>query len=89
VHEAGAGFASLRSPSGTGPYLEFVRTPDVKTVKNRVHLDVRPYPGEDHLAEAERLRGCGAVPAGRGQGEVPWVVLADPEGGEFCVLTPR
>jgi hypothetical protein len=36
-----------------------------------------------------RLRGTGAVPADIGQGEVPWVVLADPEGGEFCVLTPR
>jgi catechol 2,3-dioxygenase-like lactoylglutathione lyase family enzyme len=89
LHESGEGFASLRSPSGLGPYLEFVRTPDVKTVKNRMHLDVRPYPGEDHLAEAKRLRDFGAVPADIGQGEVPWVVLADPEGGEFCVLTPR
>ena len=62
--------------------------PDAKTVKNRIHLDVRPYPGGDHLAEAKRLRDCGAVPADVGQGEVPWVVLADPEGGEFCVLTP-
>jgi Glyoxalase-like domain len=88
-HESGEGFASLRSPSGVGPYLEFVRTPDVKTVKNRMHLDVRPYPGEDHLAEAKRLQDFGAVPADIGQSEVPWVVLADPEGGEFCVLTPR
>jgi Glyoxalase-like domain len=85
----GAGFASLRSPSGIGPFLEFVPTPDGKTVKNRIHLDVRPYPGGDHLAEAMRLRGAGAVPADAGQGEVPWVVLADPEGGEFCVLTPH
>ena len=58
-------------------------------VKNRIHLDVKPYPGGDHLAEAMRLRGAGAVLADVGQGEVPWVVLADPEGGEFCVLTPR
>ena len=87
--ESGEGFASLRSPSGVGPYLEFVRTPDVKTVKNRMHLDVSPYPGEDHLAEAKRLQDFGAAPADIGQGEVPWVVLADPEGGEFCVLTPR
>jgi hypothetical protein len=85
----GADFASLRSPSGVGPFLEFVPRPDAKTVKNRIHLDVRPYPGGDHLAEAMRLRGTGAVPADIGQGEVPWVVLADPEGGEFCVLTPR
>jgi hypothetical protein len=85
----GVGFASLRSPSGVGPFLEFVPSPDAKTVKNRIPLDVRPYPGGDHLAEAMRLRGAGAVPADIGQGEVPWVVLADPEGGEFCVLTPR
>jgi hypothetical protein len=89
LHESGAGFASLRSPSGAGPFLEFVRAPDGKTAKNRVHLDVSPYPGEDHLAEAQRLRGLGATPADIGQGEVPWAVLADPEGNEFCVLTPR
>ncbi len=69
--------------------LVFVPVPDLKTVKNRVHLDVRPYPGGDHLAEAKQLRDHGAVPADIGQGEVPWVVLADPEGNEFCVLTPR
>ena len=84
-----AEFASLRSPGGVGPFLEFLRTPDAKTVKNRVHLDVRPYPGEDHLAEAGQLRELGAVPADIGQGDVQWVVLADPEGNEFCVLTPR
>ena len=88
-HNDGAGFASLRSPSGVGPFLEFLQTPDAKTVKNRVHLDVRPPPGGDHLADAGRLRDSGAVPADVGQGEVRWVVLADPEGGEFCVLTPR
>jgi hypothetical protein len=88
-HDQGQSYASLRAPTGVGPYLEFVHTPDVKTVKNRVHLDVRPYPGGDHLAEAKQLRDHAAVPADIGQGEVPWVVLADPEGNEFCVLTPR
>ncbi len=87
--ESGPDFASLRSPGGVGPYLEFLRVPDAKTVKNRVHLDVRPHAGEDHLAEAKRLRDLGAVPADVGQDDVPWVVLADPEGNEFCVLTPR
>jgi len=72
-----------------GPFLEFVQVPGAKTVKDRLHLDVRPYPGGDHLAEAQHLRGLGAVPADVGQGDVPWVVLADPEGNEFCVLTPR
>ena len=69
--------------------LVFVPVPDHKTVKNRIHLDVRPYPGEDYLDEARQLRDLGATPADVGQGDVPWVVLADPEGGEFCVLFPR
>jgi predicted enzyme related to lactoylglutathione lyase len=89
VHERGEAFASLRSPFGVGPYLELLRVPGAKTVKNRIHLDVRPYPGGDQRAEVERLREHGARPADVGQGEVPWVVLADPEGNEFCVLTPR
>ncbi|HEY2687588.1 MAG TPA: VOC family protein [Streptosporangiaceae bacterium] len=89
VTESGLDFASLRSPRGVGPYLEFLHVPDPKTVKNRVHLDVSPYPGEDHLAAAKRLQDLGAVPADVGQQDVPWVVLADPEGNEFCVLTPR
>jgi catechol 2,3-dioxygenase-like lactoylglutathione lyase family enzyme len=89
VTESGPDFASLRSPAGTGPFLEFLRLPEAKTGKNRVHLDLSPYPGEDHLAEAKRLQDLGARPADIGQGDVPWVVLADPEGNEFCVLTPR
>jgi predicted enzyme related to lactoylglutathione lyase len=92
VHERGEAFASLRSPFGVGPYLELLRVPGVKAVKavkNRIHLDVRPYPGGDQRAEVERLREHGARPADVGQGEVPWVVLSDPEGSEFCVLTPR
>ena len=82
-------FASLRSRRGVGPYLEFLYSADAKRVKDRIHLDVRPYPGGDHLAEAKQLQDHGAVPADIGQGDVPWVVLADPEGNEFCVLTPR
>jgi Glyoxalase-like domain len=58
-------------------------------VKNRLHLDVAPLLGEDQVAEIERLRSLGATSANIGQGDVPWVVLADPEGNEFCVLSPR
>jgi hypothetical protein len=65
----------LRSAKGVGPYLQFLRTPDVKTVWNRVHLDVRPYPGDD-------------LDVDLGQSDVPWTVLADPEGNEFCLLAP-
>jgi predicted enzyme related to lactoylglutathione lyase len=80
---------SLRSPQGTGPYLELLRDQDPKTGKDRIHLDVAPYAGEDQQAAVSDLRRAGAVPADVGQGDVGWVVLADPAGHEFCVLTPR
>ncbi|MDA0563354.1 VOC family protein [Streptomonospora sp. S1-112] len=88
VHEVGEDGAGLRSAEGVGPYVEFVRTPDAKTGLNRVHLDLRPYPGDDQAAEVERLRELGARDADIGQSGVPWTVLTDPEGNEFCVLTP-
>jgi catechol 2,3-dioxygenase-like lactoylglutathione lyase family enzyme len=80
--------ARLRSAKDVGPYLEFLRSPDVKTGWNRVHLDLVPCPGDDQAAEAARLQALGATPADVGQGDVPWIVLADPEGNEFCVLAP-
>jgi predicted enzyme related to lactoylglutathione lyase len=89
MRESELDFASLRSPADEGPYLEFLRTRDAKTVKNRIHVDVAPPPDGDSLAEAGQLRRAGAVPADVGQGEVGWVVLGDPEGNEFCVLSPR
>jgi len=89
VHESGADFASLRSPDRAGPFIELLRTPDAKVVKNRLHVDVAPPPGGDASAEAGRLRTAGAAPVDLGQGEVSWVVLGDPEGNEFCVLSPR
>jgi catechol 2,3-dioxygenase-like lactoylglutathione lyase family enzyme len=69
------------------PTLVFVAVPEGKTVKNRLHLDLRPVDGS-HAEEVERLVALGARRADIGQGEVPWVVLADPEGNEFCVLGP-
>ncbi|MFF7331211.1 VOC family protein [Streptomyces sp. NPDC090306] len=68
------------------PGLLFTPVPEAKTVKNRLHLDFRP---EDRDAEVARLLALGAARADVGQGEQPWVVLADPEGNEFCVLGPR
>jgi hypothetical protein len=70
------------------PTLVFVAVPEAKTVKNRLHLDLRPVNGV-HEAEVERLLVLGARRADVGQGDVPWVVLADPEGNEFCVLGSR
>ena len=80
---------SLRSPDGLGPYLELLPSLDRKTVKNRIHLDVAPYQDDDHAAAVRSLTGAGAAPVDIGQGNVPWTVLADPEGSEFCVLSPR
>ncbi|MFC8513047.1 VOC family protein [Streptomyces sp. NPDC057257] len=69
------------------PGLLFVRVPETKTVKNRLHLDFRP---EDRDAEVERLLALGARHADIGQrGDESWVTLADPEGNEFCVLAAR
>jgi predicted enzyme related to lactoylglutathione lyase len=85
----GDDYASLRHPDGTGPYLELLRIADPKTAKLRIHLDVAPYPDDDHAAEVERLTSLGARPADVGQRNVRWVVLADPEHNELCILTPR
>jgi hypothetical protein len=86
------GVVALRDPSGRGPFLELIRVDEGgvrEPVKNRVHIDVAPRSGDDQAAEVDRLRGLGAALADVGQGEVTWVVLADPEDGEFCVLSPR
>jgi Glyoxalase-like domain len=68
------------------PGLVFVPVPEAKRAKNRLHLDFRPA---DQQAEVDRFIRAGARPADVGQGSQPWVVLADPEGNEFCVLGPR
>jgi len=88
-HGPDRGLRALRSPAGRGPYLEFLAGGGAKTVKNRMHLDVAPHTGDDFRAEVSALRRAGARPADVGQGEAPWEVMADPEGNEFCVLTPR
>ncbi|SFM78962.1 hypothetical protein SAMN04487980_1005204 [Streptomyces sp. cf124] len=87
-HEVTDAQASLRSPAGVGPYLEFLRTADAATVPDRVHLDLLPSPGDDKAAEVARLRALGATDLDIGQGDVPWTCLTDPEGHEFCVLAP-
>jgi hypothetical protein len=68
--------------------LTFARVPEGKTVKNRLHLDVNPTDREQD-DEVRRLLDLGARHADVGQGEASWVVLADPEGNEFCVLAGR
>jgi hypothetical protein len=70
------------------PVLTFARVPEGKSVKNRLHLDLSPADREQG-EEVRRLLGLGARHADVGQGEESWVVLADPEGNEFCVLAGR
>ena len=80
-----------RSSSGptsrSYPGLCILRVPETKAIKNRLHIDLSP---DDRDAEVERLLGLGATRVDIGQGDdVSWVVLADPEGNEFCVLRPH
>jgi predicted enzyme related to lactoylglutathione lyase len=89
LHPKAAAEVGLNAPNGLGPWLEFQHGHEPRTVRDRVHLDVRPDAGDDQQAEVERLISKGAARADIGQGDVPWEVMADPEGNEFCVLTPR
>lgn len=71
------------------PDLLFLKNPDSKVVKNRLHLCLRP---DDQAAEVARLESLGARRIEIGQSETPgvtWIVMADPEGNEFCVLRAR
>jgi predicted enzyme related to lactoylglutathione lyase len=69
---------------GVAPDLLFLRVPEPKAAKNRLHIDLRP---QDQAAEVARLEALGARRVDVGQGpEVTWVVMADPEGNEFDVL---
>ena len=69
---------------GVAPDLLFLRVPEEKAVKNRLHLDLRP---KDQAAEVARLEALGARRVDVGQSaDASWVVMADPDGNEFCVL---
>jgi predicted enzyme related to lactoylglutathione lyase len=77
---------AIRAPHG-GPKIAWGGPPLApKTGKYRMHFDL--VPEGDQQAEVDRLISLGATPADIGQGEVSWVVLADPDGHEFCVLAP-
>jgi hypothetical protein len=72
-------------PDGKGPRLYFQRVPEPKSVKNRVHLDLRPGP-VDRFAEIARLESLGAHQLyDAQQGPHSWTTMADPEGNEFCI----
>ncbi|MFF4975717.1 VOC family protein [Streptomyces sp. NPDC001083] len=76
----------IRSAPDRLPGLEFVRLEESKKSKSRLHLDFRP---DDQEAEVARMEALGAQRVDIGQGEQSWVVLADPEGNEFCILGRR
>lgn len=69
---------------GVSPDILFARVPETKQLKNRLHIDLRP---DDHAKEIARAEALGARRVDVGQSdEVTWVVMADPEGNEFCIL---
>lgn len=74
----------IRPAADRTPGLLFVRVVEAKAAKNRLHLDFRP---RDQAREVDRLLDLGASRVEIGQGRPSWVVLADPEGNEFCVLS--
>jgi uncharacterized protein YndB with AHSA1/START domain len=80
---SGEGWAGLHDRRGTGARLLFLQVPEPKTVKNRVHLDLY---AADKGAEAERLIGLGATRLQTFTEGKGWIVMADPEGNEFCLV---
>ena len=82
------GAVEIAGPPGSGPSLTFLPIPEPKTLKNRLHIDLNPV-GCTQEQEVERLVALGARRIDIGQGDKSWVVLADPEGNEFCVLQSR
>ncbi|PZG54146.1 hypothetical protein C1I98_04745 [Spongiactinospora gelatinilytica] len=86
----GPGVVVVRAPAGDGWDLDvcFVPVREPKTGRNRIHLDLA---SATDRAQAERVAAARELggPLDIGQGDVPWEVLADPEGNEFCVLGPR
>jgi hypothetical protein len=80
---------AIQSPHG-GPKITWGGPPLApRAGKNRLHLDLAPPVGSDQGAEVERLLSLGAKRADIGQGDVPWVVMTDPDGNVFCVLSPQ
>jgi predicted enzyme related to lactoylglutathione lyase len=80
---------AIRSPRG-GPKISWGGPPvRPKTGKNRMHFDIAPPADGEQQTEVDRLVSLGAKHIDIGQGDVGWVVMADPDGNEFCVLTPR
>jgi hypothetical protein len=80
---------AIRAPDGTGPFITWGPPVRPKIVKNRLHLHIAPAAPSDQRAEIDRLVSLGATPIDIGERNATWVVMADPDGNEFCVSSPR
>ena len=79
------GYGAIIDPDGIGPRLLFLKVPEAKTAKNRMHLDINVDNADAHV---EKLMAAGATKvAAREESGVAWTVLLDPEGNEFCVAS--
>jgi predicted enzyme related to lactoylglutathione lyase len=83
--EPGGSDALLIDPTGRQPGLLFIAVPEGKTVKNRLHFDLQPAEGRDEAVRDLLDRGALVVDDRRKADGTGWVVMADPEGNEFCV----
>ena len=80
---------AIRPPGGTGPFITWGGGPHLPKVgKNRLHLDIAPSDGADQHEEVDRLVSLGATRLDTGPGPAGQVVMADPDGNEFCMLSP-
>ena len=87
VVEEDGDIISIAPQDGTRPSVDVIAVPEGKTIKNRLHFDLRAD-GVSTAEELERLLALGAQRKDVGQGpDVSWVVLGDPEGNEFCLLS--
>ena len=83
------GDVAIRAPDGRGPFITFGPPGVARSGKNRLHLGLAPHADDDQATEVDRLIALGARRIDIGQADVPWVMLADPNGNEFCVLSPQ
>lgn len=87
IVEEDDGGVSIAAADGAWPTIDVLKVPERKSVKNRLHLDLRAD-GSTAEEEVKRLVAMGARPVDVGQGpDVSWTVLADPEGNELCILS--
>lgn len=87
VTEATDEIVEISGGPGVSPTFVFAQVPEGKSVKNRLHIDLNANAGSDQATELQRLLELGATRVDVGQGDdVSWIVLADPEGNEFCLL---